>query len=409
MKEGSGFGRGFDVVKDIPGQTDDIFQPKNAPMIELPCAIEKLEPRIRRLERYRRNAYWYRQRGTNTTETLFREAIRWLENPPKRFFLWIDSFDPHEPWDAPKRYLEPYPWNPDGAEVTWPHNGPAGRYSEAELANMRSLYKAEVSQSDYWIGRLLDSMRARGLLENTAVIFCSDHGYYLGEHGFVGKLRLGRLTPIYEELGHIPLLIRHPEGWGAGTTIPGLCQPPDLFVTVLELAGINRVPWAHGNSLVPRLHRHPSPQSFAVGGCHPRKGILSCLTVWTRDWSLVYSPVKGLEGSELFRRSDVGQKQNVIAENRSVAMEHFEMLRAWLEQLGVSRPRLRQLLYGEPFGRIARVKDWLWNRSNRRVYFKHFATYASNGRPGGPPPRIVEKVIAQPVHNETGAPAPAGS
>ncbi|HHY85891.1 MAG TPA: sulfatase-like hydrolase/transferase [Verrucomicrobia bacterium] len=213
MKEGSGFGRGFDVVKDIPGQTDDIFQPKNAPMIELPCAIEKLEPRIRRLERYRRNAYWYRQRGTNTTETLFREAIRWLENPPKRFFLWIDSFDPHEPWDAPKRYLEPYPWNPDGAEVTWPHNGPAGRYSEAELANMRSLYKAEVSQSDYWIGRLLDSMRARAP---------GEHGrhFLFGSRLLPGRTRICRQTapgPSDADLrGARPHPVAHPASGRVG-------------------------------------------------------------------------------------------------------------------------------------------------------------------------------------------------
>ena len=100
MKEGFGFGRGFRFVKDVPGQTEDAFQPDTAPMIDLPCDAAKLEPRPGRIERYRRNAWWYRQQGTTTTETVCREAMRWLDDAPEKFFLWIDCFDPHEPWDA---------------------------------------------------------------------------------------------------------------------------------------------------------------------------------------------------------------------------------------------------------------------------------------------------------------------
>jgi hypothetical protein len=97
------------------------------------------------LSRYRRNAHWYQQQGTSTTECVFRKAMQWLEEPREKFFLWMDAFDPHEPWDAPKNFLKQYPWDETGDEVIWPHSGKADRYSAADLANIRSLYKAEVS------------------------------------------------------------------------------------------------------------------------------------------------------------------------------------------------------------------------------------------------------------------------
>src|SRR5262249_28258848 len=153
-----------------------------------------------------------------------------------------------------------------------------------DLANMRTLYRAEVTQADYWIGRLLEQLGRQKLLEDTAVLFLSDHGHYFGEHNLIGKFMkkgMDRPSTIYEELGHIPLLLRHPAGLAAGKPVPGLCQPQDLLPTLLELAEIPPVPWAEGRSLVPRLTGAPGTQKLAVGGSHPHKGEVSCLTVWT--------------------------------------------------------------------------------------------------------------------------------
>src|ERR1041384_3038437 len=108
MKPGWRFGRGFDLVKDTPGQVHDDFQPAFAPMIALPCPAEKLAPPRNRLDQYRRNAWWYRNHHTSTTANLFQDAIRYLESPPEKFFLWIDAFDPHEPWDAPDEFRKLY-------------------------------------------------------------------------------------------------------------------------------------------------------------------------------------------------------------------------------------------------------------------------------------------------------------
>jgi arylsulfatase A-like enzyme len=383
-----GFARGFYFVNHVPGQTHEHFQPPSAPMVDLPCSETKLEPPPRRLERYRRNAYWYQQQGTNTTATVFRSAIEWFDKPPEKFFVWIDAFDPHEPWDAPAPFLKPYPWNASGEAVIWPKSGYANAYSDADLQNMRSLYKAEATQIDYWVGSLLARLRDKGLLADTAVVFCSDHGYYFGEHGLLGKpMRIDKPTPIYEELGHIPLLIRHPNGLGAGKTISGLCQPPDLYATALDLAGISPVTWTQGNSLVPRLKgatasqpRSERGQPFAVAGCHPHGGRVSSLTVLTDEWCLVYSPKKRLDGSELYHvPSDPKQTRNVIADNRAVAAKLFAMLSDWLDTLAVPAARKQQLLYDAPFTRWNNFRHRLAIRAKRRAYLRQYKNYSRGG------------------------------
>lgn len=376
-----GFSRGFDFVDHVPGQTHEHFQPPTAPMIDLPCPESKLEPPPRRLERYRRNACWYQQQGTNTTATVFRSAIKWFDKPPEKFFVWIDAFDPHEPWDAPAEFLKPYSWNDKGDAVFWPKSGFASAYPEADVQNMRSLYKAEATQTDLWVGQLLAHLRDKQLLANTAVIFCSDHGYYFGEHDLLGKpMRIDKPTPIYEELGHIPLLIRHPKGIGAGQTIPGLCQPPDLFATALELAGIPSVPWTQGNSLVPRLKGSTGGQSFAVAGCHPHSGRVSSLTAQTDEWCLLYNPKKQLDGSELYHRpSDPTQTRNLIAENRAIAQQLFDKLSAWLDTLAVPPARKKQLLGNVPFTRWNNLQHRLSIWAKRRSFLRRYKNYARGG------------------------------
>jgi len=382
MKKEYHFNRGFDFVKHVRGQQHDDWLPNDASQIELPCPLEKIDASPKRLARYRRNAHWFRQQGTNATETVFREAMTWLKNAPKKFLLWIDSFDPHEPWDAPKQYLEKYPWDNEGAQVIWPHSGRANRwYSGADLANMRSLYRAEITQTDYWIGELLEQLRSSKVLENTAVIFCSDHGHYFGEHNMIGKfMKRGadRPSTIYEEIGHIPLLIRHPNGLAAGKTIPGLCQPQDLLPTLLDLTDIPAVSWTEGNSLVPRFKSETGKQSFAIGGSHPHEGQLTCLTVWTDKWCLVYNPLTGLANAELYnRKEDPEQIKNVIESQPSVAQHHYDMLVTWMDKLRIPAARQRQMLHNQDFDWTNRMKHRLWMFRNRCVYLQRYRDYAT--------------------------------
>ena len=100
------------------------------------------------------------------------------------------------------------------------------------------------------VGRVLDYLDQSGLAANTVVIYTSDNGYFLGEHGFYNKMWM------YEESLHLPLLIRVPPGWGgvkAGSVNHELVAMIDMAPTVLDLAGVNVPPDIQGQSLVPLL------------------------------------------------------------------------------------------------------------------------------------------------------------
>ena len=101
----------------VRGQAHDKFQPRSATISDLPCPEQKIDIRPSNLQRYQRNRHWYQQHGTDPATTLFQAIIEWLNDPPDRFFLWVDTFDPHEPWDAPAEFLKPYPWNRKGDTV----------------------------------------------------------------------------------------------------------------------------------------------------------------------------------------------------------------------------------------------------------------------------------------------------
>ena len=122
-------------------------------------------------------------------------------------------------------------------------------------------------------------------------------------------------------------------------------------------------------------------QKFAVGGCHPHSRNASCISLWTGEWSFIYSPVKGLAGSELYHRlSDPGQTRNVIGDHAELAAEHLTRLRSWFESLGVSSARLRQLLHYENTGRIQKLKQRFWMLGNRWHYLRKYRNYARRPR-----------------------------
>jgi len=114
------------------------------------------------------------------------------------------------------------------------------------LKHAKALYAGEVTLVDRWFGNLLEKIEDLGLLENTAIIFTSDHGTFLGEHGFIHKYNL-----LYEEIAHIPLIIRLPETHSSthGRS-NGFVQPPDLMPTILELANTKIPPVVQGKSII---------------------------------------------------------------------------------------------------------------------------------------------------------------
>ena len=191
----------------------------------------------------------------------------------------IDSFDAHEPWDAPRRLIDMY--GParvrGGLEPIQPFETPAARTSDIDhgrrlLRRIRQLYAAEVTLVDVWLGRFLDRLENLGLADNTLLVLVSDHGVLLGEHGWVGK----RYSEMHQELTHVPMVMRHPAGRAKGRTTGYYASTHDIGPTVLSMLGVDEPRGMNGADLSPlfsgraprqkRGHRTASYNTYVSAG-----------------------------------------------------------------------------------------------------------------------------------------------
>ena len=207
------------------------------------------------------------------------KAIELLNKHKERpFFLAVGFVRPHYPMVAPTKYFEDYPY----AELPLPKTIPndiedmpkkaigrnrsqtngIGRYPD-NIKRMWAAYYASVTFMDKQVGRVIDELDRLGLRDSTAIVFTSDHGYHLGEHGFWEK------SNLHEEVIRVPLIISSP-GKQPGRS-KALVELVDIFPTVTELAGLKPIQGLHGKSLVPALddpttHIRDAAISFLSGG-----------------------------------------------------------------------------------------------------------------------------------------------
>ena len=178
---------------------------------------------------------------------------------PQPFFMALGFYRPHIPYMAPKKYFDMYPlediklhenpandWEnkPDAAAWFLPPN--AGTTKEQQKKAIQAYY-ASISFVDAQIGKLLDALNEFDLLDNTIIVFWSDHGYNLGEHGQWQK------QTLFEKSSKEPLLISVP-GMSTGTRTDAIVQMVDLYPTLAELSGLTAPDDLVGHSLIPLLH-----------------------------------------------------------------------------------------------------------------------------------------------------------
>ena len=175
------------------------------------------------------------------------------DNRRDDFFLVIDSFDPHEPWDPPPWYTEMYDPGYTGRNIIWPTYGPTETLSDAEINHIRANFAGEVTMVDSWLGLFMNKLRDLRVLDETLLVVLSDHGMSLNERGVIGKFD----NQIYPELTDIVMLIRDPGGMGAGHVVDEYVYDHDVLPTVLSrldieaplpLDGIDLIPVIRGNS-----------------------------------------------------------------------------------------------------------------------------------------------------------------
>jgi arylsulfatase A-like enzyme len=240
-------------------------------------------------------------------------AASWLENDAphhERFLLFIDEFDPHEPFDTPEPYASMYDSAWEGPHLIWPPymRGAVERgvLNLEEARQIRAQYGAKLTMIDAWFGRLLDALDAADLWSTTAVIVTTDHGHYLGEKDVWGKPQV----PIYETLGHIPLFIAWPGV--PPTTVDALTTSVDINATLCDAFSIAPRQRTHGTSLVPLIETDArSVREWVLAGVWGREvhlitddgmkyarapvGDNAPLSMWSNRWSTMPTLRPGLE------------------------------------------------------------------------------------------------------------------
>ncbi len=176
------------------------------------------------------------------------EAVEWLKanRCHKNVFLWVDDFEPHEPWDPPKRfnvYTDP---NYRGKRLIMPMGGPAKDWAtEEEIKQIQGLYAGEASFVDHCLGPLFATLESEGYYEDSVIFVVADHGHPLCDHG---KFLKGP-DRMYNELLRVPFMVRLPGGKNGGLRTQALVQFQDVLPSLLDVMGLgNNISSMHGKS-----------------------------------------------------------------------------------------------------------------------------------------------------------------
>ena len=316
FKPSKNFHRGFDEWYWVRGQETDRFRsgPALAPGAvrrHMPDHFPEIHRREDFFHQYLTNNLFRRSEEDYYPARLFREATRWLyeNNDSEKFFLVVDSFDSHEPWEPPVNYRKLYDDSDDSVtDIIQSLYAPyEGVLDDRELKRCQANYAGEVTLCDLWFGHFMEALRYSGRLDETTVIVCSDHGHNLGyepgDKGLVSK----QGHPMTHAVADLALMVRMPDGTGAGSTYDGFVTNTDTAASILAAAGVDAP--TEGSDF---------RQIAASGGPSPRRHVSIAwgplMTVIDDDW-WCNATIWG-EDPLLYRvKEDVNLENNLAQDN----------------------------------------------------------------------------------------------
>ncbi len=251
------------------------------------------------------------------------EAVRFLERhtqqarKPEPFFLALGLRKPHDPYIAPARYFDFYPLArldfpqepADDATDMPPLALPYAKHGlgEQEGREFIRAYYACVSFMDAQVGRVLNALERLQLMDNTVIVFFSDHGLHLGEHGWWNKVTL------FEPSARVPLIIAAPSVRGAGKASGRTVELIDLYPTLAELTRVPMPAGLEGKSLVPLLN-NPTAEWNRPASTVIRRGEKMGRSVRSERYRYTEWD-EGRQGSELYdHENDPHEFRNLVAD-----------------------------------------------------------------------------------------------
>lgn len=201
---------------------------------------------------------YIRESKRTEAEAVFEEALGWIERQQRRgsdqrFFAYIQTIDPHVPYDPPDEYLRLYDARPYRGRVRPRNTGNSlgeakqhkGYYTQRDIERLEALHDGEISYHDHYLSRFFERLAALSLERDVIFAVTSDHGEEFKEHG-----SFGHGHSVFQELLHVPLMVRWPAGLSA-RRVPWTVSTMDLAPTLLEATGVAIPEAFEGRSLLP--------------------------------------------------------------------------------------------------------------------------------------------------------------
>ena len=313
---GMNYHAGFHAYRWIRGQEYDPWE--SAPTARSVDAYVNAHypPEWRaRVGQFLANTDGFKSEGDWFAPQVVEQAIDWLRKnrTHKRVFLWVDCFDPHEPWDPPPAFDTFTDPRYAGSRLILPMGGLSASWAAAEEVRlMRGLYAGEVAFVDHWIGKFLGALGEFGYLDDSIVAVLSDHGHPLGDHG---KFLKGA-DRLYNEMLRVPFMVRLPKGRHGGERTDALVQFHDVLPTLLDLLGLSpSLDAMHGRSFRHVLERRGDDhRDTVITGYH--EGIDRCI----RTKRLSYIERPSGQSDELYDlQADPAEHHNLIEAQREEA------------------------------------------------------------------------------------------
>jgi arylsulfatase A-like enzyme len=264
----------FDLFIRHGGQLGEVNPPSSVSERELRHWTHPTNdgPRAReRVRRYLANSRYTHDETRSFAAKVFKSGVEALESAARRppFALVLDAYEPHEPWTPPHRYIEANDHSGyRGREPGMLNYGRVSNWLNEDnaplvLSRLHALYAAEVTMTDRWLGVFLDRLHELGLERETVIVLVSDHGIFLGEHGWTGKISVA----LHPALTRVPFVIVDPDRRAAGEASDSFVSLHDVGPTLLGMAGV-RVPEAmNGLNLSGFLGSgKPTVRPLAYGG-----------------------------------------------------------------------------------------------------------------------------------------------
>ncbi len=267
---------------------------------------------------------YVREGRRNVAQYVAADVLEWLDQRPqdKPFFLYVHTIDPHVPYKPPRQFLEMYDARPYAGVVDFTNDNEllekikAGRIplDARDKAHLEALYDGEISYHDVHFNAIVDGLARRGLADDTMVIIVADHGEEFWDHGSVGHGH-----SVYEELLHIPMIVR----------LPGITQRPlrvedavglvDVMPTVLEALGQALPDGLAGQSFLPLLlgETHDAPRATVSGFMEGWR------TVVSGRYKLIH---RTLERQMLYDLASDPREQTDLAAERPIAVRYLRGL-----------------------------------------------------------------------------------